>query len=270
MQVSSSRIPRHLVTSIHERPPHLQGAPALQQLPARYLFRPLPVLLVHSSVYSSLQSQACAVSSLVLLASTTAALAAPAVVQLEQWGCNSVRVRIASPYAGAIEEPLHSALLPEAPACASQASAAASGSSMSSGSLSVYHNTSSGLVLAYLAGRETPLLAMTALVWSAPAPRSRPGSASVSVEFAGVDVGHNERIFGGGHWGDRLEVRRRLPFRGSVERAEFYGERRGKTRRALTTFHTTANARLPPAQMPAPRRRYSPTTGIFPVWIFPV
>lgn len=72
------------------------------------------------------------------------------------------------------------------------------------------------------------LLQQTEMKWDKPASRSRPGSASATASFTGIDVQSGEKIYGGGPIGDVKGVALPIPWDLTIEDTEWYPEHQGK------------------------------------------
>lgn len=130
-------------------------------------------------------------SSLLLLV-PRAALSAP-VVQLDVWGADSVRVRIAPP-GGAIVDPPFGALLVPHPA--QSAHPESSPLSVSSGNLVVTADPNTGFINASRVNDGALLFTTAAIAFGAPAPGSRPGSVSASIVLLPSASTGTNKIYG--------------------------------------------------------------------------
>jgi alpha-D-xyloside xylohydrolase len=108
----------------------------------------------------------------------SAATGAP-LVQLDAWGADSVRIRIAPP-GGAIVDPPYTPLLIPHPSFATAAPPPPSRLSITSGNLRVEADAR-GLLTATRVSDGAPLFTAAAPVFGAPAAGSRPGSVSASI-----------------------------------------------------------------------------------------
>ena len=127
---------------------------------------------------------------------------------LDQFGCNSIRLRVAAPsFTGALGDPLYSGLLPTAPSCPSQPNVEVhldgNITSLVSGDLLLTFDVVSGSFNATRVHDGYTFLQLESLAWAAPANRSSAGSNSVTAQFAGVNVSGGERMSGGGPMGNR-------------------------------------------------------------------
>ena len=149
---------------------------------------PLPVA-------SAAQPRPAAASLLLLLPLLLSSLASaqPYVSQLDPWGRDGIRVRLA-PAGGAIYDPPLRALLASAPAGTPAGVASADGLTLTVGNLRVSLDAASSLVTATRLSDGAPLLAATALSFSAPdVPGARAGAAAAAITFAGAP---GEKIYG--------------------------------------------------------------------------
>lgn len=120
--------------------------------------------------------------------------AQPPLVQLDAFGDNSIRVRVA-PASGAITDPPLQALLQggERPVTRTRVTVAAP-NDLTNGNLRVAVDAATGFLTATRVSDSAVLLRQTALVWGVPdVPVSREGSVSVAATFAGTA---NEKIYG--------------------------------------------------------------------------
>jgi hypothetical protein len=154
-------------------------------------------------------------------AAATRAAAALPVVQLDAWGTDSIRVRIA-PSGSAIVDPPMMALLPNgstaAGACAGQPAATC----ITSGNLQVAVNAANGFITATRLSDGMVVLAQTGLTFGAAAAGSRAGSVSVTVTFAGTA---GERVYGlGEHAFPSVQM---LPYSWNLQDSQWYQRSHG-------------------------------------------
>ena len=151
------------------------------------------------------------------------ASAAPLLTQLDAFGDDSIRVRVAPP-GGSITEPGLQALLmgAERPATRTAVSRGAEGS-LTNGNLRVAVDPATGLITATRVSDGAALLTQTALVWGAPdVPTSRAGSVSVRVSFAGSP---GEKAYGFGE--HRTGTVQQLPFSKRFADSQDYAQSHG-------------------------------------------
>jgi alpha-glucosidase (family GH31 glycosyl hydrolase) len=127
-------------------------------------------------------------SAALLVAVATKTQAAALNTQLDAFGANSIRVRIAAPNQP-ITEPVISALLPTAPA----PGGASDGSTVTNGNLLVSVDPATHFITATRVSDGKVLLQQTGLDFSQACNGSRAGSVAVTVTFAGRK---GERVYG--------------------------------------------------------------------------
>ena len=129
----------------------------------------------------------------------SAALAQPFVSQLDPWGSDGVRVRLAPPGGAIYDAPLR-ALLAAAPAGTPAGVRSPGGLSLTVGNLKVTLDAASSLLTAVRVSDGASLLSATALSFDVPdVPGTRAGSVSASVTFAG-SAGEKVYGLGGTAW----------------------------------------------------------------------
>lgn len=147
------------------------------------------------------------------------AAAAP-VVQLDPWGSDSIRVRIA-PSGGSIVEPPLMALGSTVPP-PSSFSSQETPFRLTVGNLVVDSDPSTGYITATRASDGAVLLRQTGLTFGPAAPGSRPGSVSAQVSFAGTT---GEAIYGLGE--HRTGHVNQMPYSQLFQNSEFYPDSHG-------------------------------------------
>ncbi len=141
-------------------------------------------------------------------------------VQVDPWGSNSLRVRIAAPGNPVADPPLMG-LLPTPPLARGHGDAVVDGDSLSitNGNIRASVDPSSGLVTLTRPSDGVTLLRQTAQVFGAAPAGTCSGCYSGNSTFAGV--GPDERIYGFGSQQDGA-VSKPLPFFRSIEASEYY------------------------------------------------
>lgn len=148
-----------------------------------------------------------------------AVAAAPPLVQLDVWGADSVRVRIAPP-GGSIVEPPYGALLNPHPASAALSS---SPLSVTSGNLVLTADPSTGFVNATRVSDGALLFTTTAISFGAPAAGSRPGSVSASIVL--LPATSTNKIYGlGEHRTGTLDM---TGYKKLLQDSQYYGMSHG-------------------------------------------
>lgn len=156
---------------------------------------------------------------LVLLASSAAA--APPVVQLDAWGTDSVRVRIAPP-GGEIVDPPFGALLVPHP---TQRSSASSTLSISNGNLVVTTDPTTGFINATRLSDGALLFTTSAIAFGAPAIGSRPGSVSASIVLLPSALAVPNKVYGlGEHRTGQLDM---TGYSKLMQDSQYYGQSSG-------------------------------------------
>ena len=161
-----------------------------------------------------------------LLSAVLAAIAsgAPRAVQIDAWGPDSVRIRIAAPNGPApATDPPFMPLLPLPPASVGAVIRTAMG--VTNGNIAAVADAVTGLLTITRVSDGKVLLTQPSLeVWSAASPHARAGSSAGTLSFAGT--GPNEHVYGFGQLQDG-SVRKRLPFFQSIEHTEYYPNSHG-------------------------------------------
>ena len=129
-------------------------------------------------------------------------------VQLDAWGADAIRVRIAPPGAPIVNPPIM-ALLPE-PRLNGRCQDVSSGANPASpfltqGNLNISISSGTGYITATRVSDGVVLLQQTIGAWGTPAPGSRPLAVSATVGFTGLRA--DERIYGLGEHADGLVAR---------------------------------------------------------------
>ena len=153
------------------------------------------------------------------------AAAAPT-VQLDPFGDNSVRVRIALPGCS-ITNPLYQGLLDAAPPLRDPTAPlerASDGLSITNGNINAAVDASTGFVTVTRVSDGRVLTAQNGLASWAPQPGNRPGVWSAQISFTGVAP--DEVVRGFGEQQDDA-IAKPLPFSRSVEHSEFHQETGG-------------------------------------------
>jgi len=146
-------------------------------------------------------------------------------VQLDAWGDNSIRIRVA-PKGQPIVEPPIGALLPEAPLGSN--GAVLSGHGMTHGNLRIDVDPVTGLVMATRLSDGVVLLNQTGLVFApCQIAQASPGSVEATVTFAGLDEG--ELVAGLGEHGRGGQERkvRRSEWKHTFADSLYYGKSQG-------------------------------------------
>ena len=158
-----------------------------------------------------------------LLLAAAAAAAAPPVVQLDAFGRDSVRVRIAPP-GGAIVDNDYAPFVAPPPAAPAGQREARTASSLAAGNLLVSFDAATGFITASRLSDGAPLLATTSLTFGPPANGSRAGSVSASLVFA-VSGGAANRLYGlGEHTTGKLDM---TGYAKKLETSQYYGVSHG-------------------------------------------
>lgn len=154
---------------------------------------------------------------LVLLAAASASASGAApIVQLDAWGRDSIRVRIAPPGGAIVEPPLQALLTPgPPPSPASRRSALG----LANGDLQVTFDAATGFINASRVSDGAALLVTNSIAFGPPAAYSRAGSVSSTITFAGH--GPSERIYGMGE--HRTGTVQQMPFSQLFQTSGDYG-----------------------------------------------
>ena len=138
-------------------------------------------------------------------AAAAIASAAPPLVQLDAWGRDSIRVRIAPP-GGAIVDNAFSPYVSPPPAAPAAQRELRGAASLTAGNLAVSFDAATGFISASRVSDGAPLLTTASLAFGAPAAGSRAGSVSASLVLALASGGAN-RLYGlGEHGTGRLDM----------------------------------------------------------------
>lgn len=154
-----------------------------------------------------------------VVAVASTGLAAP-VVQLDPWGDDSVRIRIAEAGTAIVDPPLMalgSTTPPPSPAAVRPGPL-----KLSNGNLDVEADPATGFVTATRISDGAVLLRQSVLTLGAAAPGSRPGSVSVQVSFAGTT---GEAIYGLGE--HRTGKVNQMPYFQLFQNSQFYPDSHG-------------------------------------------
>lgn len=135
------------------------------------------------------------------------------VVQLDRWGTDAIRVRIAPP-GGSIVEPPLMALLPGQPATAPTASSM----EVTNGNLNIVVDVASGGITATRVSDGAILLRTIGVSWGTAAPGSRASSVSAQITFQGH--GASEAIYGLGE--HRSGTVNQMPFFRLFQDSQYY------------------------------------------------
>ena len=137
------------------------------------------------------------------LAALALGAAAPPVVQLDAFGRDSVRVRIAPPGGAIVDTAFAPYASPPPPPPSPPLRAAAA---LTNGNLAVAFDPATGFITASRVSDGAPLLSTTALAFGPPANGSRAGSVSASLVLA-VAGGAANRLYGlGEHTTGKLDM----------------------------------------------------------------
>ena len=162
-----------------------------------------------------------AVKASVYLLLLSAAAAQP-VVQLDAYGRDSVRVRIA-PAGGAIVDTPFSPLVPP-PASLQDVQLSADGLSITAGNLAVTADAATGFVTATRVSDGAQLFSTSALVFGPAAPGSKPSSVSASLVISVAGGGANSLFGLGEHETGKLDM---TNYSKTFQQSQYYGQSHG-------------------------------------------
>ena len=155
-------------------------------------------------------------------------------VQIDAWGPDSLRIRIAAPNAPSpAGDPAFMPLLPTPPASGDRINSAAGGvtignsaaGGVTNGNIAAVADAATGLLTVTRVSDGAVLLTQPTLeAWGPVSPHANPASSSVTLTLSGTAA--DEHVYGFGQLQDG-GVRKRLPFFQSIEHTEFYPNSHG-------------------------------------------
>jgi alpha-D-xyloside xylohydrolase len=143
------------------------------------------------------------------------------IVQLDAWGDDSIRIRIAPPGSQIVDPPLMALDSPTPPTLTTRVEGAGT-QNVANGNLAVSVDPSTGLITATRMSDGAVLLRQTSVSFGAAAPGSRAGSVSATVSFAGTP---GEKVYGLGE--HRTGTVNQMPYFQLFQNSQYYPDSHG-------------------------------------------